>query len=608
MIKTAVFVLSVWGHLFFVHRKLKAEKHFVPIITAAFQGLILYAGALCAVLEETARVLCAAGLAGFLWFIILLRKGKIRRPAWELPDICFWSGVILFAMLILRLRLIHYDNFSHWALAAKYILSTDRLPGMGTELVVFPDYPPGSSLIIYYVCKFLGRSQGVMLLAFNSLIFSCFYAVFGIVEEKRRFLLYSFLAMGCSVLSYLNLMIRINNLLVDFLLPALAMAAIAATCRHRDKLWQMAAWNMLILGYTGIVKNTGIFFAAFAGIFALWSMMRAQGYSGRQKAAAGLMMCAGTALSFAGWQYYVNTALAGYESKFALDAAGEGGSYLSVQPEQYGEIIGLFTRTAFDLSGRAAQVFLLCNILAVAAVIFVRLCLKRRWRLFRVLLLADGMTALYYGGILFLYLYSMPADEALRLAGFERYACSIMVLFAGSLVMCAALDIEHSFAVDIDAAGAYRAYSSPAAKRYYQYGVLFTFVVAANFLYSEYNGLSAIQKGYPDSLPGRIVQLTGDRWYEGGQEDGRRYLVAASDEQGEVSDGEVRYISRYFLYAPNVDVTDRLDAGKIKAAAGIYDFIIVLDPKTVDGTLSETCGQYLEEPGLYDAKKLSDML
>ena len=61
--------------------------------------------------------------------------------------------------------------------------------------------------------------------------------------------------------------------------------------------------------------------------------------------------------------------------------------------------------------------------------------MKRRWNLGRVLAAADMAVFLYYVGMLYMYLYTMPAEEALRLAGFERYACSIMVLVAGMLVM-----------------------------------------------------------------------------------------------------------------------------------------------------------------------------
>ena len=121
-------------------------------------------------------------------------------------------------------------------------------------------------------------------------------------------------------------------------------------------------------------------------------------------------------------------------------------------------------------------------------------------------------------------------------------------------------DLEGSFTVDIDLRGAYRAYASPASKRRYQYAVLGTFLLGINFLYSEYNGLIAIRDQYEESLPGRAEALAGDRWYEGGRTDPARYLIVASDEEGQVYSGEVRYVFRYFLWAEEVDVTTDLAA------------------------------------------------
>ena len=80
-----------------------------------------------------------------------------------------------------------------------------------------------------------------------------------------------------------------------------------------------------------------------------------------------------------------------------------------------------------------------------------------------------------------MYLYLMPREEALRLAGFERYACSGMTLYAGILLLQAVADLEGSFTVDIDLRGAYRAYASPASKRRYQYAVLGTFPAGDQF-------------------------------------------------------------------------------------------------------------------------------
>ena len=612
VVRAAVFVLSAWGYGFAVHRVLKIHAYFTPVFTMAGISLIVYAGGLFGALRPAAYLVLAGGLAGSAYFFCLLfrKKTGIRMPGFF--GVCFGAVTLAFTRLILHLKLLHYDNFSHWAVMVKYLLSANRFPGADTELVTFLDYPPGSSVFIYYVCLFLGRSQGVMLLAQTALIFACFLAVFGIVEERRRFLLYSFLSMGCAMLSYLNLTVRINNLLVDFLLPLLAMASAACSYRCRRQIWQASLLSGVILGYLGIVKNTGLIFAAFAfapylrNAFFRKPRGNREGEEGRPapkgtRWAAALLTAAAAVLPYLLWQYHLGTALAGYEGKFSISAAGGTSESVTVDPDLYGVIAGRFVKEALDLSGRAAQVFLLCNLAAAGAALFARLYLKRRWGLLRTLLLGDVMTVGYYAGILGLYLFSMPEEEALRLAGFERYACSIMVLFAGILFMRATVDMEHSFAVDIDEAGAYRAYSSPAAKRRYQYGVLFTFAVALNFIFSEYNGLAAVRREYGSSLPGKAEKIMGDRWYPDGTEDQRRYLVAVTDKGGQVTYGEAEYVSRYFLYAPDVDVTEDLDEETVRTAAGEYDFIVILEPEAVNDRAAEMYGGMFRTPGIYPA-------
>ena len=612
VVRAAVFVLSAWGCGFAAHRVLKIHAYFTPVFTMAGISLIVYAGGLFGALRPAAYLVLAGGLAGSAYFFCLLfrKKTGIHMPGFF--GVCFGAVTLAFARLILHLKLLHYDNFSHWAVMVKYLLSANRFPGADTELVTFLDYPPGSSVFVYYVCLFLGRSQGVMLLAQTALIFACFLAVFGIVEERRRFLLYSFLAMGCAMLSYLNLTVRINNLLVDFLLPLLAMASAACSYRCRRQIWQASLLSGVILGYLGIVKNTGLIFAAFAFAPYLRNAFFRKPRGNRESEegrpapkgtrwAAALLTAAAAVLPYLLWQYHLGTTLAGYEGKFSISAAGGTPGSATVAPDLYGVIAGRFVKEALDLSGRAAQVFLLCNLAAAGAMVFARLYLKRRWGLLRTLLLGDVMTVGYYAGILGLYLFSMTEEEALRLAGFERYACSIMVLFAGILFMRATVDMEHSFAVDIDEAGAYRAYSSPAAKRRYQYGVLFTFVVALNFIFSEYNGLAAVRREYGSSLPGKAEKIMGDRWYPDGTEDQRRYLVAVTDKGGQVTYGEAEYVSRYFLYAPHVDVTDYLDEETVRAAAGEYDFIVILEPEAVNDRAAEMYGGMFRTPGIYPA-------
>lgn len=232
---------------------------------------------------------------------------------------------------------------------------------------------------------------------------------------------------------------------------------------------------------------------------------------------------------------------------------GSGRPVIPVAPEQYGRVAALFFRAALDPSDRAFQAVCLCAALSAGAVIYGRIRHGKWLRLTWILPAAGLVTAGYYVGMLYMYLHSMPAEEALRMAGFERYACSAAVLYAGFLIMGATVDIEHSFAVDIDERGPYRAYSSPGAKRRYQYAVLVTMAVGINFLYSEYSGLQYIRSEYESSLPAQAERAVGDRWYAGAETDPHRYRIRAPGGAEQAAEGELRYIYRYFLWVEDVE-------------------------------------------------------
>ena len=146
---------------------------------------------------------------------------KIIFPYCSLWTLCFMIIAILFFILSLFLKFDHFDNFSHWGIVVKNMLTNHRFPEARDMLIAFKDYPLGMSSLIYYFCLFLGNNQGIMIMCQNVFIFSCFYAMFGIIEEKKRFLLYVILSTGCTFMIYLNITIRIQNLLVDFILPLL---------------------------------------------------------------------------------------------------------------------------------------------------------------------------------------------------------------------------------------------------------------------------------------------------------------------------------------------------------------------------------------------------
>lgn len=602
VLRGTVFLLSLTGYQVIVHKKWKILGWFVPLLTLCSISLFMYVGGLLGLLKETAGVVFIGGLLCFIYVGKEIWEKKLSFHVPTLSMVCVGAGSLFFLLLVRGQNVSHYDNFSHWALIVKFLLSANRYPAAADVLIPFKEYPPGTSVFLYYVCTFLGREEGVMLMGQTALILAGFSALFGIVRESRRFFLYSFLGMGCSMLSYLNLTIRINNLLVDFLLPVLTLASIVIAHRYCGSLRKQSLCVMVVLGFTAIVKDTGPVFAAIAFLYYSCTVLKKKDVP----VVVRLMQCFGTGLGagipYLLWKYHCSRALEGLETKFSITAALTG--YKTADIRLRHQIVRSFFETAADLSGRAAQVFLLCHVLVFAAVWYARVRLKKRWKLGKTLLLADAILALYYLGILGMYLYVMPEDEAVRLAGFERYACSIMVFFAGLLFLRATMDMEDSFAVPIDERGGYRAFSSPEAKRRYQYAVLISFIIGVNFLYSEGNGLSALQALYGESLPARVKKITGDRWYPDGKMDDKSYFVVASDRQSQVSDWSVWYVCRYFLFAANIVVTDRLDDKLAGEELWKYDYLVIVEEEAVLLTKDSPYYDSLRQPGMYNVELL----
>ena len=71
-------------------------------------------------------------------------------------------------LLWLRYRgalLVAYDDFSHWGMMARHLLRTNMLPDANSTLIVFQSYPPAAACWIAGVCRFLGDSDGMLLVA-----------------------------------------------------------------------------------------------------------------------------------------------------------------------------------------------------------------------------------------------------------------------------------------------------------------------------------------------------------------------------------------------------------------------------------------------------------
>ena len=583
-------VASFAGYGLAVRRKLDVDMCFVPAVVLCAAGCIVYLGGIVGLLVPAAWAVLLGGIAalGFDAWRWVRDPSSRPHPHASMFGVCFALGALLFLSMLPGEHLEHYDNFSHWATAVKVLLSTGAFPTADNGLIEFFNYPLGTTSLIFYICLFAGHAEGTMLLAQGLLIFALFLAVFGMLRHKKSFLLFAALGAGCSVLSLFNVTIRINNLLVDFILPLGTMAAWAIVDRYHETPGREAALLVPILAFLGIVKSTGVVFVAFALLYA-----GARALSDRRGGAAWCRGkrwwagCAATLLAslstFLAWQWHMKTALAGVQSKFDVAAAASNAVSGGKTPEEIGQVVAAFWQAACDLSTRPALGIVVLNAVAIVAIVVLRAARGVRLRrLARDLAALDVMVAAYYAGILAMYVFSMPLDEALTVAGFDRYACSIVALFAGGLAMGTAAELESHLKFSEEGLVVY---GSPTAKRDYQRSILACLALAVGLLTSEYNGMLYNAQDYEKSLPALMQQVTGDRWYTGDQEDQTRYLFYGSDTDGRMTSYYFTYVARYYMYAPHIDAICAFYEDNMDNLLSGYDELCVVEPDAAEQAL-----------------------
>lgn len=617
ILKTLGLCLSFAGWMYWFKRWLRVDFCFVPAAVFSAASVTVYFGGILFRLEHAAWLVYAGGLAAFA-AAAAFSLARRARPAVHLGlrEICFGIGCAVFLSILPGAHFQHYDNFSHWGIVVKLMLSTNAFPTAQSGLIDFLNYPLGTSSFLYYVCYYAGRREGTMLLAQGILIFAFFYAVLGAVRHTRCFLLYALLGAGLSLLSFFNITIRINNLLVDFLLPVIALACWAVIRRYPTDPEKMLP---LLLPYQAlllIVKSTGAIYVAFVTLAFLFRVPQAMRqlpepcHGKKPRMWEVLLPSALTLLlsfsSWAAWQYHTKTALAGTVNKFDTNLVEVGAAGTGKTVEQLQAILQLFLRTSVDLSTRPALGFVLMNLLALACGIGFCFRWKRsQKKLVGHVLLLDAMVVLYYAGILLLYLFSMPADEALVLAGFDRYACSIIVLFAGGVVLQLEEQIEDSLQYTPDGTVKYAEFQE---KILYQRCVMLGLALLFGILTSEYNGTLYTQRQETNDLTRIMQDVVGDRWPADGREDTTRYLFYGSDYAGRMTSYYFQYVARYYLYAPNVDAVCSFYEDNLENLLSQYDCLVVVEPDRAEQRMLQKHFGVDGSAGFYHIEKSGTLL
>jgi len=604
VLRLLAFLLSAVGYVAVARAYWKITPRASYIFVFSAEAVLIYFAGLAGVLSYAAYALFGGGL---VLLVILIANKKIKlaynTSSISAINLAFVVTLGIITASLLTTSFVHYDNFSHWAVVVKYMLVTDHIPDAASAIIDFKSYPLGSSSFLYFVSRIVGNSEGVMLTGQGMLLFSSFYAVFGAIRDQKRFLLAALLGSGCAAMAFFNISIRINNLLVDFLLPALALASIGILLSEKKRFSTACLAVLPVLALLTIVKNTGIFFAILGYVFLLYRAVQFQNADQKLRpffwGALGIIVLSLAPLI--AWNIHTSLAFPSDAGKFSYDFQTLSSFTIDKTSAQVQQIVQLFLVTATSLKQLPTLGFVAFNIAALLPYLVARFVFHKKWKLLRTLLLLDLVVVLYYFGILAMYIISMPLEEALRLAGFERYASSMILFLIGAVSMRLTMDVENSFYYQQGEHRDYRAYYNLTAKNIYQAATVVFSLAAGLILLSELNGMNSIKADYSQSLPARVSALTGDRWTAPDNE--TRYLFYSSDKGQEVTSYELPYVGRYFLFASQVDAVSQFADDTFLNQIQTYGKFVILEATPEIRAYMLKHANLPGDPGIYDVRE-----
>lgn len=434
ILRLLIFLLSNFGYWEFLRKKTKVHIYFLPALTVALQVSMLYFAGLFHILREVSLLLL---LGGILLLLFQLRKPDFLKHYKNAGYLFLALSMVVLLFYVKGKSLATYDNFSHWGLVVKQMLMTNRYPNFMDHLIGFTEYPLGSATYIYYAASFIGMGESVWMLAQAYMILVSLVPLF-ILCKRNRTVSCMFMFFVSNFIFIYN--IRIMDLPVDTLLPMVSMSALfyiyiygggREGCQgNKRELYLAVPFLVQILQ----IKNSGIFFTAIATVWILAGIRK------DKQAWARVITAFAPYLTLILWHKHCS---------YVFDHSAVSKHAMTVQ--NYKAIFGGKTMEdiksiswgvlKFSFTWKDVWLFFLC--LAVVGIVAYAAFKNCRSTFRRLFAFCVAMYISYQVGTLFMYLFSMPGEEALKLAGIGRYGRTILLaVFYCTVLLCMKLISE----------------------------------------------------------------------------------------------------------------------------------------------------------------------
>ena len=392
--------------------------------------LIYFTGAIIGQLELAASVFTLVGIV----LLVLNSKALLAVSSRRTVADFAYAGALVIPFITLAVlvpqdfRFVNWDEFSHWALSARILITTDALYGPSTP-GAFDYYPPG--LPVFQYAAFAGGewSEPWSLRAQNSLILLAWLATASSFSRRPAVVVGLFYAFG--ILPYL-LGFSYTTMYADLPLGALFAAAIATAINVSKRLASPLTF-LLIVTVLPLIKEIGILLALVAClvyVVAVGIDRRAQQERSSEELPSWRVVSiavAGSAFAAFVWQLHLKVGGLGRSSM----NLGEWDTSLWVQVvRELSERVTLAQFPVFGAFPAWTKTSMLTIVVTCAAMVVLSATLSRvpdRTRTVVIFSLLLSGLLLYLAALLVLYVYAFSNVEARSLASFERYASTYVI-------------------------------------------------------------------------------------------------------------------------------------------------------------------------------------
>ncbi|BDZ29835.1 hypothetical protein MH1LPH_03010 [Lactiplantibacillus brownii] len=539
--------------------------------------IMLYGFAMVNLLRPGIWIVTSLGVLLLLSRLIFGYLGKVSIHYEGLHLFDSWMiflGIVM-AVVLFQSPLIHYDNFSHWATIVKFLMYTGHLPGAQDTIISFTSYPPATALFITQFVTFTGFSAGNMLVAQYILIWAGSYSIFATLRDRTRGLNSMLLCLTIAISYVFNINIRLNNLLVDYVLAILTVAGCVGIFVYRYRPKMLAAHVALFCGTLLLVKNSAAFFVTILVIDYLVTLIRHRttGHWFRQILRLtwqflGTLVIA--ALPFIWWEGHVHSTFT--TSKHEINAAAYQSQLAHDGVQGFLQIGQAFLKQIFSWNSLSTQGFLVINIGLISAWAIIKYGCHHPNPLVKLLGGLDLITGLYYGSLLGMYVLSMPYAEAITLDGFERYMSTVVVLnlFIGMIVMVRVID-ETFYEQDL-AARSTLTYQSIWTKNGYQLATFLVMFFAIIMMYSEINGTTFTNHYNRRALPVTLSKVA-QPWTKLNH----AKILIVDPQKVEVTTYYAGYLANYYFFTNNASgqATFSKSPRVFRKTLNQYEYVVV---------------------------------